>query len=196
MIPRSLCSTDRATSLGVRVLVTVMTLSVAITLAWSQAIADDPSGKVLFAIGQVDESHREFKGIGFSGIHDYRCAAGTDCVAESFPGSSYRMSAARTWDFSGVAQIIINFTLDQAYNNLVLRIARAGAETTVVTVDEKQNHRVTNTMLKSNEGFIHGAYDVGLGAFNKGTHTIQLTVADDGKGNGRHIWDAIVLVAE
>jgi len=196
MIPRSLCSTDRATSLGVSVLVAVLTLSVTVTLAWSQAIADDPTGKVLFAIGQVDKSNSEFKEYGFKGIHDYKCAVGTDCVAESFPARSYRMSAVKIADRNGVAQITINFTLDQAYNNLVLRIARAGAETTVVTVDEKQNHRVTNTMLKSNEDGIYGAYDVGLGAFNKGAHTIQFTVEEDEKGSGRHSWDAIVLVAE
>jgi hypothetical protein len=177
-------------------LVTVLTLSVAVTLAWSQTIADDPTGKVLFAIGQVDKSRSEFKEYGFKGIHDYKCAAGTDCVVESFPARLYRMSAFKPVDSNGVAQVTINFTLDQAYNNLLLRIARAGAETTVVTVDEKQNHRVTNTMLKSNEGYVHGAYDVGLGAFNKGAHTIQFTVADDGEGNGRYVWDAIVLVAE
>ena len=60
MIPRSLCSTDRATSLGACVLVTVLTLSVAVTLAWPKAIADDPTGKALFAIGQVDKSNSEF----------------------------------------------------------------------------------------------------------------------------------------
>jgi hypothetical protein len=177
-------------------LVTVLALSVAVTLAWSQAIAGDPTGKVLFAIGQVDKSNSEFKEFGFKGIHDYQCAAGTDCVAEPFPARSYRMSAADLWDRNGVAQITINFMLDQAYDNLVLRIARAGAETTVVTVDEKQNHRVTNTMLKSNEDGVYGAYDVELGALNKGAHTIQFTVEEDGKGSGRHSWDAIVLVAE
>ena len=51
-------------------------------------------------------------------------------------------------------------------------------------------------MLGSRDGFVVGVYDLKLGALKKGPHTIQLTVADDGKGNGRYSWDALTLFAE
>ena len=91
-------------------------------------------------------------------------------------------------------RIIISFRLDQAYNNVILRLARGGAETTVVTIDGKQTYLVTDTMLGSGEGFGVGVYNLELGTLKKGVHTIQLTVADDGKGNGAYQWDALSLI--
>lgn len=43
---------------------------------------------------------------------------------------------------------------------------------------------MTNTMLGSRDGWVVGSYDLMLSALKKGTHTIELTVADDGKGDG------------
>ena len=99
-------------------------------------------------------------------------------------------------DDSGVARITINFTLDQDYKEVVLRLARAGAESSVVLVDGKQTHIVTNEMLGSDEFSVFGAYNLPLGSLNKDTHTIQLTVVDGGKANGRYQWDALTLFAE
>ena len=65
---------------------------------------------------------------------------------------------------SGVERITIIFTLDHDYNEVVLRLARTGAETAVVTVDGKRTHLVTNSMLGSNEGYVFGAYNLTLGA--------------------------------
>jgi hypothetical protein len=95
-----------------------------------------------------------------------------------------------------VERIIIIFKLDQAYINVVLRLVRGGDETTVVTVDGKQTHLVTNTMLGSGEGFRVGVYNLTLGALKKGEHTIEMTVADDGKGNATYQWDALSLFAK
>jgi hypothetical protein len=94
-----------------------------------------------------------------------------------------------------VKRITITFTLDQDYSELALRLVRGGSETTVVTVDAQQTYLVTNVMLGSNEGWVVGSYYLMLGALKKGTHTIQLTVADDGKGNGHFGWDALALFA-
>jgi hypothetical protein len=76
-----------------------------------------------------------------------------------------------------------------------LRLVRGGDETTVVELDETEQYLVTNSMLGSNDGYLVGAYDLDLGSLRKGKHTIKLTIADDGKGNGTYQWDAIRLFA-
>ena len=176
-----------------------MTVLIVTVSLWSYAKADNsdtepPEGKVIFQIGQEDKK-LEFLTRGFTGIHEYMCTAGMNCIPTSFPARSYRMSAANIGDYSGVAQITIEFKLKRYYNEVVLRLARWGAETTVVTVDGKETHHVTSNMLGSNED-VHGVYNLALGALSKGRHTILLTVAEDGKGNGRHSWDALVLFAD
>jgi len=154
------------------------------------------TGKIILQIGQVDKSNHEFASTGFSYVTEFNCTAGIDCAAATFPMRLYRLSDYPKYaDDSGVVRITINFTLDQDYKEVVLRLARAGAETTVVTVDRKRTYLVTNTMLGSNEGYVHGVYDLMLGSFKKGTQTIQLTVADDGIANGSFVWDAIALFA-
>jgi hypothetical protein len=95
--------------------------------------------------------------------------------------------------YGGVERITISFRLDQSYNNVIMRLARAGEETTVVIVDGNQTHLVTDKMLGSADHGVYGAYDLMLGELKKGVHTIQLTVADDGKGNGGYSWDALSL---
>jgi len=153
-----------------------------------------PVGKELFTIGQEDKSQYEFCLEGFRGEPEYTCRVEADYAAEAFPRWLYRAPIPSYAD-DGVERITIIFTLDHDYNEVVLRLVRAGAETAVVTVDGKRTHLVTNSMLESNEGYIFGAYNLTLGALNKGTHTIQLTLADDGTGNDMHVWDAIALFA-
>jgi hypothetical protein len=157
-----------------------------------------PVGKTLFAIGQEDKSELEFRRGGFKGHPEYTCRVGVDCSTEAFPSGMYLESeftiAGVTYAW-GVTRITITFTLDQDYSEPVLRLARAGTETTVVTVDAQRTNLVTNTMLGSYDGGVFGTYDLPLGALSKGTHTIQFTVADDGKGNGHYVWDALALFA-
>ena len=62
--------------------------------------------------------------------------------------------------------------------------------------ERERTHRVTDTMLGSTDGGVYGVYDLTLGALKKGTHTIQFTVGDDGKGNEGYSWDALTLFAE
>jgi hypothetical protein len=151
--------------------------------------------KVLFAIGQEDKSDREFRSSGFMGSTEYRCRVGVDCSTETFP--AYLNRAGNTgYAYGGVERIIIVFRLDQAYNNVILRLARGGDETTVVRVDRRKTYLVTNQMLGSGEGYRVGVYNLKLGALKKGRHRIEMTVADDGKGNATYQWDALVLFSE
>ena len=163
-------------------------------LAAAEPDTSRPVGKELFTIGQEDKSYVEFRSTGFRGEPEYTCRVEADYAAEAFPRRLYRAPIPSYAD-DGVERITIIFTLDHDYNEVVLRLVRAGAETTVVTVDGKRTHLVTNSMLGSNEDYVVGAYNLTLGALNKGTHTIQLTVADDGKGNGQYSWDALALFA-
>jgi hypothetical protein len=51
-------------------------------------------------------------------------------------------------------------------------------------------------LLGSGDGGKYGVYNLSLGAMEKGTHKIELTIQDDGKGNGSFGWDALVLIAK
>jgi hypothetical protein len=153
-----------------------------------------PVDNVFFAIGREDNSDNEFE---FTvGMSEYRCTVGVDCSTEAFPanlglaGSDF----AGNYVLGGVERIIISFRLDQAYDNVILRLARAGGETTVVIVDRNQTYLVTDTMLGSGEDYIVGVYNLELGTLKKGVHTIETSVADDGKGSGAYLWDALSLI--
>jgi hypothetical protein len=178
---------------------------------WGQSAESDtnlPAGNLIFKIGKVDKKGSDFKPEGFKGVNEFICTAGIDCDVKAFPLKMYRMSEtqrfdkidlSQAFDNSGVARVNINFTLDQDYKKAVLRLARTGLETTVVTVDDQQTHLVTYKMLGSldSDHFLSfGAYDLNLGSLNKATHSIQLTVAEDGEGDGVFVWDALILVAE
>ena len=181
----------------VSILILVLALLIIIVMPWSQGQSDDsdtnrPDGKLIFEIGQEDKSDREFRRVGFG--EEYTCRVGVDCSTEAFPQYLYRTPYGGYKD-NGVERITISFTLDQKYKKVVLRLARAGDETTVVVVDGKLKPRVTNTMLGSGENYHFGVYNLKLGALKKGTHTIELTVADDGKGNAMYQWDALALFA-
>jgi hypothetical protein len=134
-------------------------------------IAGSEEPVVIFAIGQEDKSYSEFRLRGFKGQSEYTCRVGVDCSSEAFPRRLYRASIpGYNTEDSGVERVTIMFTLDQAYKNAVLRLARAGNETTVVTVDGEQErtHRVTDTMLESGDGYVSGVYNLTLGALKKG----------------------------
>lgn len=151
-----------------------------------------PIDNIVFVIGQEDKSDREFKSSGFMENPDFTCTVGIDCSSEIFPQRLKRTQVVYAAD-AGVDRVTIKFRLDDAYDNIVLRLARGGNETTVVLVDGEQTYLVTNEMLGSNDGYRVGVYDLSLGTLKRGPHTIQLTVADDGKGNGTYQWDALSL---
>ncbi len=174
------------------VCVIVLLLLLAVPM-WGRGQSDQPAGEVLFAIGQEDGSGREFNSDDFMGEHEYSCTVGEDYVPGAFPAFLYRLSTAQVWDEGGVARLTIRFSLAQAHKKIVLRVARSGAETTLVRVDGGRARRVTRSRLHSDERAVYGAYDLRLGRMTEGSHTIELTVAQGERGAGRHGWDAIVL---
>ena len=187
-----------------RTLVSILILFLAVLIMtlspWGQVQSDDadknrPAGKVIFEIGQEDKSDMEFRRSGLREQTKYRCQVGVDCSTESFPAYLI-LKGYPGYKDGGVEHITIIFKLKRNYNNVVLRLVRGGDETTVVTVDGKQTHLVTNTMLGSGEGYRVGVYNLTLGELKKGEHTIEMTVADDGKGNNVYQWDALSLFAK
>ena len=139
---------------------------------------------VLFAIGKEDSSRYDFKRTGWTIIG----------VGLFYP-HLYATSAAEAWNSSAVARVRIIFNLSRSFEKLNLRLVRAGSETTLVTLDNTNNYKVTSDMLGSNE-YNFGSYEPNLGPLEKGIHNIELSAADDGKGNGRYGWDAIALIAK
>lgn len=147
--------------------------------------------ETLFRIGQRDGSESEFSRE-FEGVDEYSCTVGVDCLASKFPQYHCRSVCSPS---TLVKTITITFALDQDYSELVLRLAREGDETTEVTIDSEQTFLVTKEMLSSGEFNDFGWYDLELGSLMKGTHTILLTVADDGIDNA-HAWDALALYGQ
>lgn len=155
-----------------------------------------PLGSILFQIGQEDGAEFEFNSSNLKNVHEFTCSAPLGCKAEVFPRRLYihpRKTIREVWTGGGVAKVSINFTLDIDQEEVVLRLARAGDETTLVTLNGEQEFLITSEILGSREGGLFSAYNLSLGSINKGMHTIQFTVVDDGKGNGRYAWDSISL---
>lgn len=152
------------------------------------------SDGVLFAIGVVDGDVSEFQQFDWEGIKDYECTVGVNCDSKNFPGYIMRRSLSDRWDYLGIAQITINFNLNQTYERVALRIARKGSGTTIVKLDDSVSHSVTSKMLDSGPYDNYGSYDLGLGTLDAGIHNIKLTMEEGGMGRGRYGWDAIILL--
>lgn len=170
-------------------------LAVAAEAAWGEGQGESSATgerSIIFSIGQENKSGGEFRLSGLTGTTEFRCTVGRDCTEKLFP---IRLEAPRNReeDYSAVERVDIRVVLERDYSRPVLRIARGGDETTVVKVDGNRIAAVTAAMLGSGESERFGAYDLHLRHLGKGEHTIELTVADDGKGNGHYTWDAIML---
>ena len=79
-----------------------------------------------------------FRRSGFTGITGYQCRVGADCSTESFPGYLNRVGHTLC-DCGDVERVTIRFRLDQTPNDVVLRLARGGNETSVVRGDRKKS---------------------------------------------------------
>jgi hypothetical protein len=160
------------------------------------AIDADQNG-ILFSIGREDGLRIEYQQSGWQGIHEYECTIGVDCEKmRSFPSHLYAVSAADKWDDSAVERVKITFNLNKEFEYVTLRLVRAGAETSVVSLDDRYEFEVSSDMLGTYEHSAFGSYELELGSLDEGIHHIELSVADDGKGNGRFGWDAIVLITD
>ena len=149
--------------------------------------------EVIFRIGEENRVNAEFKKGGFEEQLGYTCTIGVDFSNDTFPARHYRAHFDDGYRDLGVENIEIIFTLDKNYQNIIFRLVRSGSETTIVVVDDEYEYVVTAEMLGSSDNTGYGSYDLGLGALKKGTHSLMLTVADDGNGNGAYSWDALSL---
>jgi hypothetical protein len=166
----------------------------------SLGMAGDQSQEkiIFFEIGKEDNSDSEFRSTGFGEYQEYTCEVRVDCLTDTFPQRLHRpplMGDASRYADAGVQRVTIVIYLRMAYNHVILHLVRGGDETTLVEIDGTQSYSVTNSMLGSNDGYLVGTYDLDLGLLVKGKHSIHLTVADDGKGDGTYRWDAIKMFA-
>jgi hypothetical protein len=163
---------------------------------WYLSNQEDTS-KVVFKIGVEDDSCEELEHPFYAGKTEYSCVIGVDSVNDTFPCLHQTQivadKALGQEDDEGVAVISITFSLGNKYDNPVLRLVREGSETTVVSVDDGKEYVITSSMFGSVDGGIYGSYNLELGSLDAGSHTIVLTVADDGKGYGQYTWDALTL---
>ena len=150
---------------------------------------------VIFSIGTIDQGMSDFTGTGYGNIENFECTVGVDCSTETFPPQLYKLSTPRKHRTIGTSSVRIFFNLTQPYENLFLRLARAGSETTVVTLDDEKIFKVTSIMPGSDERRKYGSFDLALGSLGQGTHNILLTVEDEYNGNGRLWWDALILIS-
>jgi hypothetical protein len=140
----------------VSILILILAVLVMTVSPWSQVYSGDsdksrPKGDVIFEIGRENGSYTEFTARGFRGKPDYSCRAGVDCTAKTFPEGLYVGEPLRRYQTRCVERVTIYFDLMSDYKEVVLRLARAGDETTEVTVDGIQVYLVTNGMLGSGE---------------------------------------------
>ena len=156
------------------------------------ACAADP---VIFSIGEVDQSSSELNWRDFSNIRFVSIEADGVTDPTLLPLRLINPAGPHPPERGDAAQEVdIIFRLKRDVSDAVLRLARGGDSVTLVTVDGSDAYRVTHTMLGSEEGGIFGSYDLSLGPLEKGEHTINLSMPDDGLGyNGSYRWDGIVL---
>jgi len=162
------------------------------TMVWSGGRGDTHGELLILEIGQEDGSSAEFAHKGFRDLDEFHCSTEQVLNADTFPFGHFIDGVVTD---RGVSRVIIDLTCDEAYDRVVLRLAREGSETTIVTVDEKTEYQMTAEMLGSRDGNHFGVYDLLLGPLEKGGHTIVLTVLDDGKSTGGYAWDALSLIA-
>jgi len=161
----------------------------------TSSASEADTGTIIFEIGIINQSRSDFPANDFNGIDDYKCTVGVDCSTETFPNTMYKQPAPRYADSVGVAFVTIFFELNKSHENLIFRIARAGSETTIVTLDDDKRFNVTSNMLGSDENLQYGSYDLSLGSLSQGTHNIHLALDNDRYGNGRYYWDALILIS-
>ena len=155
--------------------------------------SDTATENILFAIGVVDRSSRDFTNPVIHKVDEYECTVGVDCSTEAFPGQLHITSTPIDERVGGVSSVKINFSLSQPYENLFLRLARSGTEAAIVTLDDDKNFKVTGKMLGSDENPMYGSYDLAIGSLDQGAHNIRLTIDEESDGNGVFWWDAIIL---
>jgi hypothetical protein len=172
-------------------MILVLLLVILPTMVWSGGRGETRGELPILEIGQEDGSYAEFANKGFRDIDEFHCSMEQVPSADTFPLGHFIDGVVTD---RGVSRVVFDLTFDEAYDRVVLRLAREGSETTIVTVDEKTEYQVTAEMLGSRDGNHFGVYDLIVSPLEKGEHTIVLTVLDDGKSAGHYAWDALKLL--
>ena len=182
-------------SCAAKIGLTLVTLLVAATCAFAEssgpALQPDEDG-IVFVIGKLDGNRVEFQREGWAGISEFECTAGVDCAAETFP-MRLQAPSAMHWDDLAVQTIRVNFWLGEPLLDAQLTFARAGNETSVVSLDDKIIGTFTHDMFGAGEGQRYGRLKIALGGLDAGHHYLDFAVAEDTTGNLRHSIDAILL---
>jgi hypothetical protein len=152
-------------------------------------ISPDSDG-VVFAIGVEDKIRNDFKSFGWEGVETFGCTVGIDCVAGTFPLRLCAPWARQDWDRTAVARLEIDFNLGEDIPNAILRVARFGMETDLVSIDG--GPAITATGIGEDQW---SANEYRLGHLQAGPHKIVLSVSDERVGSGRHALDAIMLLS-
>lgn len=157
-----------------------------------------PACNPIFSIGEVDENSFEFAWEGFRYVQEVEIDADGIVDPKKIPGRLIHPDSwysPERWD--AVKKITINFKILGEESRLFLRIARSGDSDTLVVIDEMNEYRLTAETIGSGEDAKFGVYDLHLGTLRNGSHSILLTMPDDGLGtNGSYKWDAIILCKE
>ena len=154
----------------------------------------DAAWDEIFIIGTEDGSYSEFSPGGFDQYQEFTCNLDVDCSVADIPVGLYAGDRPRGYR-DEAPRLTIIFHLSQDYNELLLHLARAGSETTAVSVDGGEPLLVTAEMLGSRDNGVFGAYDLPLGSLNAGSHTITVVIQEDGAGDGGYGWDSLLLLA-
>jgi len=158
-----------------------------------------PARRVVFSIGQRDNSYYEFTAHESLDPPQYECTVGIDCSTETFPvGMSWSEEHVHQnppfVDEEDVESIKIHFSLVWYYTHLTLRISRGGDETLLVTLDDRDPVPVTAAMQGSDDNWQPATFDLDLGSVTRGNHTLLFTVhPTDGEGFPYFGWDALLL---
>ncbi|SNT39850.1 hypothetical protein SAMN05421757_11547 [Tropicimonas sediminicola] len=167
------------------------------TLAADLPVVGPDTNGVIFTLGKEDNSRSGYRGTGWGEVDIHACSIGLDCHSKPFPSHLHAASGRGEWHDTAVEHAQISFSLGKAQDDVTLRLVRAGAETIAVQLDDGEVVLVTKSMMepRTYEHSEFGAYDLKLGKLEAGQHVLDLSVSDDGEGNGRFGWDAIILRA-
>jgi hypothetical protein len=159
-------------------------------------VLEPDSQGAFFILGKEDGYRYGYRTSGWSLVDEHACIIGVDCHSKPFPSHLRTASGSMEWADTAVERVTITFQFGEGYDDVILRLVRAGAETIVVRLDDRDEINVTKSMMvpRTYEHSEFGAHDLMLGHLEAGMHTLQLSVAEDGEGNSRFGWDSIQLL--
>ena len=146
----------------------------------------------IFVIGVENSSGSGFASGGFDQHQEFVCHIHVDCKVADIPAGLYEGDSPRAYR-DEAPRLTIVFTLNRDYSEVMLHLARAGSETTAVSIDGGAPLLVTSEMLGSRDGGVMGSYDLPLGPLQAGSHSVTFSVQSDGIGNGGYAWDALSM---